>query len=441
MFRGDSKGPDGSDIPYAPTRVWSDLEGNNVVSASPMIQRCHQAWTGDGTYHMHGNSQLRGRLWNEPFPSNLHYLASVKVNDPCHCGRSGRRVIGSGNVWPMPVIDLRSGDGRIFLTGLSFLHDSRTFSYSVGSGYHDNDAKGSPDGTKVVLSGNYDLRDAPVTSIARDVSNPDADSIPVVSTEGFPESGRLSVQNEVIGYERKTPTSFEGLTREMYDTMPLTGSMLEDLTPERRALYLTRPDHNMQLDRLNDETAKPYLNKPRYLSKGIIVTSFDHRLVPEKLRTDNNIPAQYRARGSRGSTADLDSPLIWQRQTDVYIAVIRKPDQPHLRLSGGACELIPGENHWETRGYHVHRNGERITRKELRPGDTLKLTRSRERTRRSRSSVPASKAYRASPSLSGTQRRSMYSRKNRGISSGQPTAGLSTVSKPPRTKPVCPRTR
>jgi len=81
MFRGDSRDKDGNDLPYAPTRVWSDLEGNNVVNASPMIQRCHQAWSGDGTYHMHGNSQMRGRRWDEPFPSNLHYIAAIECHD------------------------------------------------------------------------------------------------------------------------------------------------------------------------------------------------------------------------------------------------------------------------------------------------------------------------------------------------------------------------
>ena len=375
MFRGDSRGPDGRDIPFAPTRVWSDLEGNNVVSASPMIQRCHQAWTGDGTYHMHGNSQLRGRLWNEPFPSNLHYLSSVFVNDPCSCGFSGRWVIGSGNIWPMPVADLRSGDGRYFLkAALSLIHDSRDFSYSGGSGLHDNDAKGSPDGTKVVMSGNYDLKDSPVTFITQDVPGPDADSIPVESTDGFPESGRLSVQNEVIGYGRKTQTRFEDLTREMYNTQPLTGSMLEDLTPERRALYFTRTDNNMHLDALTNEQAKEHLNKPRYLSKGIIVTSFDARLIPEEMRIDENIPGRYRRSGRRGSKADFNSPLIRQRQTDVYIAVIRKPDGPYLRKLPGLCELIPGENHWEIRGYHLYKDGEKITQKILAPGSSFPLT-------------------------------------------------------------------
>ena len=325
MFRGDSRAADGRDLPYAPTRVWSDLEGNHVVNASPMIQRCHQSWSGDGTYHLHGNSQVRGRRWDQPFPSNLEYLAAVDVHDVSSCGRSGRWVIGSGNIGPMPIADLRSGDGRVFLQGgLSFLHDSRTFSYSNGSARHDNDAKGSPDGTKVVLSSNYDLEHGPVTTIAADVPDPAADSIPVESTEGFPAAGRLSVQNEVIGYRRKTPTSFEGLTRQMYDTMPLTGPMLEDLSPERRALYVNRPDNTVQLDSSTDDTLKPYLNKPLYLSKGIIVTSFDARLVPQDRRKYSQEPAR-------------DDPRAISGRLRFHPAVAA----PHRRVRGGGATPRP----------------------------------------------------------------------------------------------------
>jgi len=371
MFRGDSRDAEGRDIDYAPTRVWSDLEGNNVVTASPMIQRCHQAWSGDGTYHMHGNSQMRGRFWNEPFPSNLHYIANVDVHDICSCGRSGRWVIGSGNVWPLTVADLRSGDGHDFLrAALSFIHDSETFSYSAGSGLHDNDAKGSPDGTKVVFSCNYDLKDGPVCFITADVADPDADSIPVTTTEGFPPSGRLSVQNEIIGYARKTPTSFEGLTRRMHNSMPFTGSMLEDQTPERRELYVKRPNNTIQLDRSTPEILKPYLNKPLYLSKGIVVSSFDARLVPESKRRHSLIPERYTSDTFPG---DYDSILQWQRQTDVYVAVIRKPDQPVLRETGGEYEIVPGENHYETRGYHILRDGTVITKEPLRPGTFFTL--------------------------------------------------------------------
>ena len=373
MFRGDSRGPDGNDIPYAPTRVWSDLEGNNVVSASPMIQRCHQAWTGDGLYHMHGNSQLRGRRWDEPFPSNLNYISRIFVNDPCVCGRSGRWAIGSGNIGPLPVTDLRSGDGHDFLMGLSWLHDSWNFSYSSGSGLHDNDAKGSPDGTKVVLSSTYDLRDAPVTKVVRNVIEKNADSIPVASTDGFPESGLLSVKNEIIGYDRKTANSFEGLTREVYNSMPVTGSLLEDYRPRRRAIHIDRKDNNIQLDALRPDTIRKYANNLYFIGAGDIITSFDARLIPEEKRIADDLISRYRQGSNRGK-ADLSSPLVWQRQTDVYIAVIRKPDRPWLKNFSGSFELIPGENHYETMGYHIYLDTECITDKPISAGSSFKLS-------------------------------------------------------------------
>ena len=49
---------------------------------------------------------MRGRRWNEPFPSNVHVLASVGVGDVSPCGRSGRYACGDST-----VADLRSGDG------------------------------------------------------------------------------------------------------------------------------------------------------------------------------------------------------------------------------------------------------------------------------------------------------------------------------------------
>ncbi len=373
MFRGDSRGSDGKDIAYAPTRVWSDLEGNNVVSASPMIQRCHQAWTGDGLYHMHGNSQLRGRRWDQPFPSNLHYISRIFVNDPCVCGRSGRWAIGSGNIGPMPVTDLRSGDGHDFLMGLSWLHDSWTFSYSSGSGLHDNDAKGSPDGTKVVFSSNYDLKEGPVTTVTADLPDKNAAAIPVVSTAGFPDSGLLSIKNEIISYERKTSTSFEGLSREVYDSMPVTGSLLEDYRPRRRAIHIERRDNNTQLDALRPDSIRAHAKNLHFIGKGDIVTSFDVRLIPEDMRDKGNLPAAYTRTGRRGGSADMNSPLIWQRQTDVHVAVIRKPDTPWIEKFGESVELIPGENHYETRGYHIFLDGEQITKKPVSPGETFKF--------------------------------------------------------------------
>lgn len=63
-----------------------------------------------------------------------------------------------------------------------------------------------------------------------------------------------------------------------------------------------------------------------------------------------------------------------QRSSDLYAAVVRLPDRPHLRLSGEDVELIPGENHWETYGYHVVKDGRKISDTPIRPGATLALS-------------------------------------------------------------------
>jgi len=75
----------------------------------------------------------------------------------------------------------------------------------------------------------------------------------------------------------------------------------------------------------------------------------------------------------RNVVKDKDSPLMLQRSSDVYVVVIRLPDRPYLRKSGDQVQLIPGENHWETHGYHVFKDGQRITNDPLRPGMSFAL--------------------------------------------------------------------
>jgi hypothetical protein len=75
----------------------------------------------------------------------------------------------------------------------------------------------------------------------------------------------------------------------------------------------------------------------------------------------------------RHSVGDSNPVLLRQRQTDVYVTVIRKPDRPHLRLAGGAAQLIPGEEHYETAGYHLLRNGRKITETPMRTGASVEL--------------------------------------------------------------------
>ncbi|MHC4593646.1 MAG: hypothetical protein ACYS19_01705 [Planctomycetota bacterium] len=62
-----------------------------------------------------------------------------------------------------------------------------------------------------------------------------------------------------------------------------------------------------------------------------------------------------------------------QRSSDLYVVVVRLPDRPHLRRSGEKIQLIPGENHWETYGYHVYKDGAKITGEPLHPATSLAL--------------------------------------------------------------------
>jgi hypothetical protein len=305
--------------PFGATRWWFDLQGKNRRVFAPTIQQCHMGWLGNGEYLLLGNGLVRGRRWNEPFPSNVHILASVGVGDVSPCGRSGRYVCGDST-----VADLRSGDGWTFIHPLSVICYPQTI--ADNSGIYDADPKGSPDGTKVCFVSNYDLRDGPLTHIAEDTSRK-ATSLRVESTAGFPDSGALVVQREVIGYERKTAGSFEGLSRGLHDTQTVN------------------------------------------LRQGRAVTSFEARSMTD--RQWDSIPGP--SYPMRRSIPDPDSPLIRQRQTDVYVVVARKPDRPLLRLRGDTVELIPGEEHYETYGYHLDRSDERITTEPLRPGARLAL--------------------------------------------------------------------
>jgi hypothetical protein len=135
------------------------------------------------------------------------------------------------------------------------------------------------------------------------------------------------VGREVIGYQRKTKTTFEGLTRKLHDTVeaPL------------------KPD--------------------------AAVTSFAARCLTD---------AQWQrlagpSKAMRASIPDPKSPLARQRQTNVHVVIVRRPDRPHLRVAGGGGQLIPGEEHYETGGYHLLRDGRKITEKPVRPGESVEL--------------------------------------------------------------------
>ncbi|MGI5817716.1 MAG: hypothetical protein ACOX9R_06405 [Armatimonadota bacterium] len=311
------------DGPFEHARMWMDYDGSNQRTGVPMVQNAHCAWSGDGTWQLVGNGRARGRLWNEPFPSNLHVLAWMSFGDISPCGRSGRWICGDYG-----VADLRTADG----VDLPRAPSSLCYPASIidHSGPYDADPKGSPDGTKVSFVSNYPFDTAPHTRLMDALG--DQESVRVESTDGFPPSGEIDVLTEVIAYASKTETAFEGLERHRY----ATGGR---------------------------ET----------LNAGLDVTLFSARLMTEDERRRSVEPWPWLARAVRDAGMDEDCPLLHQRQTDVYISVVRLPDPPWLREVEGGVELIPGENHRETFGYHLLRDGERVTAEPLRPGEQTAL--------------------------------------------------------------------
>jgi hypothetical protein len=277
------------------------------------------SWLGNGEYFMLGDGLFRGRKWNEPFPSSVHILASGWMGDVSPCGASGRWACGDS-----VIADLRSGDAWETVEPLSLL----CFPVNItdGSEIYDADPKGSPDGTKIGFVSNYPLDTGPVTHIT-DVKS---DHLEVASTKGFPDQGGIVVKREVIRYESKTPTSFRGLVRNAYNT---EGSDLR---------------------------------------QGRVITSFQARcLTDEQFRALEEPNA-----GLAKAINDLASPLMRQRMTDMHLVVVRRPDRPHFRIKGDSIELIPGENHLETFGYHLLFGEKRMTQKPVVPGGSFTLEQS-----------------------------------------------------------------
>ena len=316
------------DIPFhARHRVMCKLDGSNRTTPFPIMEGSHFSWSGDGSYFLCGNGPMRGIRWDEPLPANIQFLAAINCGDISKCGRSGRWLCGSthGGRGPLRLADLRSGDGwEVMKTHSVICYPG----LGDNSGPYDLDPKGSPDGTKIAFISTYDLKDGPYAEIAEDVTG---DKIVVKSTHGFPEKGRLvavtGFHREVLRYGKKTFKSFEGLTRGLYGT-PVSSP-----------------------------------------SKGQTVTLFEARLIPEEKGKDLPLPA----RSIRNIINDMDSPLMRQRSSDIYVAVVRLPDRPYLRRTDDHVELIPGENHWETYGYHVFLDGRKITSTPIHPGTALTL--------------------------------------------------------------------
>ena len=98
-------------------------------------------------------------------------------------------------------------------------------------------------------------------------------------------SGRLSVGNEIIGYKRKTLASFEGLTRRMYHTTTVN---LEYLTEQVKKEFNERKSDEEFIQKrgisiLNKLKALYSKDAPN-IRKGLRISSFDYRFIPEDKR-------------------------------------------------------------------------------------------------------------------------------------------------------------
>ena len=310
-----------------------DLEGGSRTAPFPIMEGAHFGWSGDGSYLMCGNGQVRGVRYDESLPANIHFLAGVRVGDICRCGLSGRWICGSteSGRGPLQLADTRSGDGWMVLRTHSVICYPGSGDHS---GPYDIDAKGSPDGTKIAFITNYDLKNGPYTKITKDVTG---DRIIVRSTDGFPEKGLLvsvthaigltGFHTEVLSYDRKTDTSFEGLTRGLYETT---------------------------------------ISSP---VAGQTVTSFETRLIARDKWQELPLPS----RSLRNIITDENSPLRKQRSSDIYVAIVRLPDQPYLGKIDDHVELIPGENHWEIYGYSIYRDGKKVSSNPILPGASFSI--------------------------------------------------------------------
>lgn len=312
---------DPSDPIYGMNRGFFDLEGKNLRIATALCESGHMSWSGDGEYLLIGNRQYCGRLWNQSFPSDLVTLAFAGGGDVSPCGMSGRFICGGD----LLMADTRSGDVWTVVRPHSAIVYPMAGDFSTLS---DIDPKGSPDGTKIHYHSTREL-DGLLSATVTGYDTDHPDTIRVDSTEGFPPTGELVAKWEVIGYRRRTPTTFEGLERQKYGTR-----LAPDMVNKVRELL---PLPAFVLTGKEKERAKP-----------------DSSMIRAGVSSDN--------------------PLLFQRQTNCYVVVCRLPDRPHLRFANGGIQLIPGENHGETRGYRLFRDGEPVSAKLVRPGTTAVLS-------------------------------------------------------------------
>ena len=204
--------------PGTPARIIVDVNGRFVNTALMQNEHSHADWHASGDAILRGDGPLRIRRVLDTMPSDFLPLAAIGGGDPARQGASGRW--GSINRFAngaLNVSDLRSGRSWPVVRVVSHIHQSALDTRDL-SGPYDCDQHGSPDGTKMYFSTNYDIRNFPVALITEPAGRDETEAITVDSTEGFPSSGVLSYVEEVMRYESKTPTQFRGLTRGYFGT-------------------------------------------------------------------------------------------------------------------------------------------------------------------------------------------------------------------------------
>lgn len=306
--------------------IWMNLDGSEQQWMNPGMMRHHSNWLGNGEYFILGDGPVRGRKWNEPYPSNVHLLSLVESGDFGTLGASGRWTVAGGNGGRAAIraADLRSGDLLFEFWPLSAV----AFPAGSGdkSGYYDSEPKGSPDGTKFIFGTTCDL-----TEISHALAEKDqrGTTVEVTSTEGFPDSGYFAHSDPKVNgcavaeYTSKTERSFQGVTGGAFGT--------------------ARAD----------------------LKKGAWITPWEPRLLPkEGFEPTRKSSSERYANDQRMA----GTPLQYQRNLQSYIAIVRKPDAPWMRKTATRIELVPGENHRETRGYFIFRDGTKLNEEPVPPG-------------------------------------------------------------------------
>jgi len=217
--------------PGTAARIIVDVDGRRVNVALMQNEHSHADWHASGDAILRGDGPLRIRSVPDTMPSDFLPLSAVGGGDPARQGASARW--GSINRFSNGVLyvsDLRSGRSWPMVRVVSHVHQSASDTRDL-SGPYDCDQHGSPDGTKMHFSTNYDIRNYPVALVTEPAGREDTEAISVDSTEGFPESGLLSYVEEVIRYESKTPTQFRDVTRGHFGTKkrsPIAGWPIAD---------------------------------------------------------------------------------------------------------------------------------------------------------------------------------------------------------------------